>query len=54
MNCETNVDAQISSLLKKAVEVMKNAYCPYSNFPVGAALLCDDGTVFTGKIIKNR
>lgn len=35
-------------LVQKAVEMQKYAYCPYSNFPVGAALLCADGTVFTG------
>lgn len=32
---------------------MKNAYAPYSKFKVGAALLCADGTVFTGCNIEN-
>ncbi len=35
-------------LVQKAVEMQEYAYCPYSNFPVGAALLCADGRVFTG------
>ena len=28
--------------------MMKHSYCPYSNFPVGAALLGQDGRIFTG------
>ena len=35
-------------LAQRAVEMQKFSYCPYSRFPVGAALLCADGTVFTG------
>ena len=35
-------------LVEKAIEMQNFAYCPYSNFPVGAALLCEDGRVFTG------
>lgn len=35
-------------LVQKAIEMQQFSYCPYSNFPVGAALLCKDGTVFTG------
>ena len=36
------------TLLRMAHDAMKNAYVPYSNFPVGAALLCADGSVYTG------
>ena len=36
------------TLLRRAHDAMKNAYVPYSNFPVGAALLCEDGSVYTG------
>lgn len=41
------------ALLQVANDVRKNAYCPYSNFPVGAALLCSDDTVFTGVNVEN-
>lgn len=35
-------------LVQKAIEMQKFSYCPYSNFPVGAVLLCEDGRAFTG------
>lgn len=40
-------------LIQKAVEAMKKSYSPYSGFTVGAALLCADGTVYTGCNIEN-
>lgn len=40
-------------LYEKACAMLQNAYCPYSNYRVGAALLCDDGSVFTGVNIEN-
>lgn len=40
-------------LIEKAKKAMENSYSPYSNFKVGACLLCSDGTVFTGCNIEN-
>ncbi|MCF7816930.1 MAG: cytidine deaminase [Kiritimatiellales bacterium] len=40
-------------LIALAVKALENAYAPYSNYRVGAALLCADGTVFTGCNIEN-
>ena len=42
-----------SGLVKKAIEARKKSYSPYSAFSVGAALLCADGTVYTGANIEN-
>ena len=39
--------------LSSALEVRKNAYAPYSNFAVGAAIVAKDGTVFTGVNVEN-
>jgi cytidine deaminase len=40
-------------LIDKALEAKQHAYVPYSKLHVGAALLCEDGTVFTGVNIEN-
>ena len=40
-------------LCQTAVAMMDRAYCRYSGYPVGAALECADGTVFTGCNIEN-
>ncbi len=40
-------------LYMKALEVRENAYTPFSNFNVGAALLTEDGSVYTGVNIEN-
>ena len=40
-------------LLYLAREAMKLSYSPYSSYPVGAALHCTDGRVFTGCNIEN-
>ena len=39
--------------LSSALEVRKNAYAPYSNFAVGAAIVTNDGTIFTGVNVEN-
>ena len=40
-------------LVALAEQARERSYCPYSRFAVGAALLCADGTVFTGCNIEN-
>ena len=40
-------------LLEIAKSVRERAYAPYSSFFVGAALLCSDGSVYTGCNIEN-
>lgn len=41
------------SLVTAAIETRRNAYAPYSNFLVGAALLAKNGEVFTGCNVEN-
>ena len=43
-------DKELYELAKKAME---NSYSPYSDCKVGAALLCENGKVFTGTNIEN-
>lgn len=45
------VDSKL--LIEKAFEAQKFSYAPYSNFNVGAALLCADGTIYEGCNIEN-
>ena len=40
-------------LFRMAVKASENAYAPFSNFHVGAALLAKDGTIHTGVNIEN-
>ena len=40
-------------LVHRAIEMQKFSYVPYSHFPVGAALLCRDGRIFTGCNVEN-
>ena len=41
------------ALVQRAKEARKKAYCPYSGFAVGAAMLCADGSVYDGCNIEN-
>ena len=38
---------------EKAFEILENAYCPYSNFPVGSCVVCHDGSYYCGVNIEN-
>jgi cytidine deaminase len=44
----------IQLLVRKSIEVKSNAFVPYDNFAVGAALLTTSGEIYTGKIIIYR
>ena len=48
---ENNVTDE--TLLALARDAMTRSYSPYSNFPVGAALLCEDGRIYQGCNIEN-
>ncbi len=47
-------DLDLQKLYEAALKASENSYSPYSNFPVGAALLLPDGKVITGANIENR
>ena len=47
------METYAQDLVKKAYDAKQYSYAPYSGFHVGAALLCSDGTVFTGCNIEN-
>ena len=40
-------------LVDRAISMKQKAYVPYSNFHVGAALMTEDGSVFTGCNVEN-
>ena len=42
----------IPVLVEKAREVQKHSYAPFSHFHVGAAVLADDGRIFTGTNVE--
>lgn len=46
-------ELEIQKLMDCAVKARENAYSPYSHFAVGAALLCEDGTLYEGCNIEN-
>ncbi len=40
-------------LIGQAQEAFKNAYVPYSNYPVGSAVLTESGEIFKGANVEN-
>jgi cytidine deaminase len=43
----------IEWLMLSAREASESAHCPYSKYPVGAALLGEDGEIYTGCNVEN-
>jgi cytidine deaminase len=48
-----SLSEQKENLLKMARAAQQNAYAPYSKFRVGAAVLLENGEVFTGCNVEN-
>lgn len=44
---------EYKELIKAAIKARENAYVPYSDFKVGAAILMENGELFTGCNIEN-
>lgn len=49
----TNPASNWNDLVQAAIQAAQNAYAPYSNYVVGAALLAADGTIHPGCNIEN-
>lgn len=47
------MSVEISKIIEAAKKARENAYIPYSNFSVGAALLTEEGDIITGCNIEN-
>ena len=43
----------MQALVDSALSAREKSYCPYSGFAVGAALLTEEGTVYTGANIES-
>ena len=43
----------MKELIKRAIKASENAYAPYSNYKVGAALLTKSGKIYEGANIEN-
>jgi cytidine deaminase len=50
---DAGLKADVSALRAAADAARANAWCPYSNYPVGAALETDDGRIFAGCNVEN-
>ncbi len=49
---KTGVDMKIKILAKQAMAARDRAYCPYSNHPVGVAIVSDSGKVYAGANVE--
>lgn len=49
----TNVSIDWDALRAAAKSALAHAYAPYSNYPVGAAALVDDGRIVSGANVEN-
>ena len=47
------IPSDLSELFGRAKTASENAYSPYSNYKVGAAIKCKNGKVYTGCNIEN-
>lgn len=43
----------LEQMIKQAKDISEKAYCPYSNFPVGAVVLTEDGNMYQGCNVEN-
>lgn len=48
-----SIDVDVNLLIEKATQARESAYCPYSKFKVGAALLSESGKIYTGCNVEN-
>lgn len=48
-----DLDTLIASAASAASEAREHAYAPYSDFPMGAAVVASDGTVVEGVLVEN-
>lgn len=54
MSGEESSDAELVTLAQTAaLEARDASYSPYSNFPMGAAVVASDGTILRGALIEN-
>jgi len=46
-------ESELQKLIQAATDVRQRAYAPYSHYPVSAALLTQDGNIYTGVNVEN-